>query len=407
MSLADPADDQWPRAPVWLRLRHLPEALIGAVMVAVTLAGAVTYPGSVPDGHLLRAYLALAVGAAACAAAWRWRWVALVLASGASFVAWWAGVDSIVEWNQAVFVTCLLVLRGMPMWWALVPAAASAGAVMLNGHSSDPGMALAAGVSTLLFAALGSTHRRYWDQVGLRAAALAAARDTAVARGVAEERLRIARELHDMIGHEIAVVSMRLGSAEVHLPDAPDLVAADLGAARTSIQTVLRETQRLLAVLRAPGEGPQAAEPVADAGQLPALVARCEESGLRVDATLPDMPPLSVEVSRAAYRIVQETLTNAAKHGTGEVVLTVSVDGAWLRIEAVNATTSRRSGSGFGLVGMRERAASVGGTFDTSREGNQFRTRARLPLSTTTEAQPDPVPSTVPPVPTTTEEDTP
>ena len=390
-----PSADIFPRRPVWQRWPRLPEAVIGFVMAAIVLTGVFVYARDVPRGQWAGAYLSLAVGALACAlAVWGvarrvavLRWVGLGLAAITPAAAAWAGIDQVLAWNQALFVTCLLVLAGLPVWWGLLPAGAAYFAQAVYGPTGWLGSdAIIAGTSVFAGAIIGvalRAQRRYWAEVALRARDLAAGRDTAVARGVAEERLRIARDLHDLIGHEIAAINLRLGAAEIHLASAPGLVRDDLAGARGNVQTVLAETQRLLALLRTP------ADPSGDVigyAQIPDLLGQSRAAGLSVEATLPDIaPPVTAETGRAAYRIVQEILTNAAKHGTGSVSLKITCADAWLTITAANVVAVDGANGlpphqGYGLIGMRERAASVGGDFSTETDGHLFWARARLPL---------------------------
>ena len=396
------APSDWPRPPLWVRWSRLPMWCVTGVMATCAVTGAIVYAVDYSGWQLLWAYAALLVGAGAGAAGFVTafrnppgvRWVALALAAIAPFVAAWAGIDPIIEWNLGLFAAQLLTMSGMGIWWALVPAAGAYFATVLAGKAGwMDSNALIAAVSTIAFALVGlslTTRRLYWEQVQLRTRELAAVRDLAVARGVAEERVQIARDLHDLIGHEIAAVNLRIGAAEVHLDDSPSQTRQDLEAARGNIQTVLAETQRILTVLRSPDEDSQA---LADHRQIPALVDASRDSGLAVEASLPEtIPDLRAETSRAAYRIVQEMLTNAAKHGTGEMSLRIDVDDGWLVIEAVNIAADEPvrdpSRHGFGLIGMRERAASVGGSLTTEVDGHLFWTRARLPLGSI----PDPAP---------------
>jgi len=270
----------------------------------------------------------------------------------------------------------------------VAPMTSFAGVVDVDAGGPVTEIAFVAAGSAVAFGAIGSAiraHRRYWEQVALRSAELVSARDAAVSAGVASERLRIARELHDVIGHQVAAVNMRLGAAEVNLPPQATRSREELHAARGAIQTVLSETQHLLAVLRRPGETPDPA-PDADFSAVAATVQACRDAGLDVEAVLPaDPPALSTEASRAAYRIIQEAMTNAAKHGTGPVSLVVGTDEDVLSIEVVNAVAvpdgSPRTLQGLGLVGMRERAASVGGTVETRRDQTRFWLTATLPLA--------------------------
>ena len=383
----------WPVTPVWLRLRLLPELAVALVATAVVVVGIVTYHRDLAAPLLAPAMGALGAGAVGVALAGislsrraHWcRWPAFALALAAPLVAALSGVDPIVEWNLAIWTACLLVMDGITVWVGALPVAAvNYLAVWLFNRAGVVDMtALAAAGGAIAFAGVGAavrTQRAYWREVELRARELVAARGEAVAHGVAQERLRIARDLHDMIGHELAALSLQIGAAEVHLISDPVAAGDDLAGARRHIQTVLAETQRVLTVLRGPDEKASA---ITDFSQLPELVAETRQAGLDVEASWPDSAPeLTPEASRAAYRIVQEALTNATKHGTGTVSLNIAIEDAALRITAVNLAGPPVDDGhqGYGLVGMRERAASVGGTVETRRDGALFWLTATLPL---------------------------
>jgi signal transduction histidine kinase len=199
---------------------------------------------------------------------------------------------------------------------------------------------------------------------------------------VAEERLRIARDLHDSVGHEIAVVSMHLGVAEVQLKANPDDASAALNAARTGVQSVLRETQEILQVLRV-GEEAGSLAPTPDHSRVAGLVDSYREAGLEIDAQLSGFDhDLPRHTSTAVFRIVQEALTNAERHGQGLVSIRADITGQEAKIEVVNlvrADGQDTSGGGNGLVGMIERAESAGGHLAVSNDGRVFSVSARLP----------------------------
>ena len=385
----------WPSPPTWLRWRWLTEGLVITVMVAVVVVGAVTYRRDLEGALLAHAMLALCIGALGCAAAGlslrrglRWfRWPALAVVSLGPIVAGLGGIDPIVEWNLAIFTACLLTMDGARLLVCAVVAAAAnlAGVLLHNKGVGIDQVALAATAATVAFAAIGSAvraQRSYWHQLSLHSRELAAAREQTIAHGIAQERLRIARDLHDLIGHQLAALNLRLGAAEIHLDSDLAMARGDLQAARGNIQTVLAETQRLLTVLRSP-DG-LASQVVNDYSQIGALVATNRDAGLDVDVTMPpDAPLLTQEVSRAAYRIVEEALTNAAKHGVGTVSLTLSASPDALTITVGNVAIEDAPPDdrhGYGLVGMRERAASVGGTIQTRRDGAWFWLTATLPV---------------------------
>jgi signal transduction histidine kinase len=365
----------------------VPAVLAAAVeVVLVARAGVPLGPlcavGAALGGHLL---------------GYRHRVPALLLAAAAPVLATATGWNPVVDWTMAVFTALLLTVRGMSgALVGVVLGVANLAAVAWFGGTLDvhanPSASIAA-FAAVVGAAAGSAvrdHDRYLAELRGRERDAVATRAAAVDRGVAEERLRIARDLHDGIGHHMALISMRLGAAEVRLPPDADEVRADLAAARADLQDVLAETQRVLRVLRV-GSPDAAGAPTPHHSRIPELVRSSCEAGLQVDADLGDLPAtLAPEISAAAYRISQELLTNAHRHGAGTASFRVSVqaggpdDPGALVIESENERASvapHGPGSGYGLIGLRERAESVGGHVDIRPDGDRFRVRAVLPLS--------------------------
>lgn len=223
-----------------------------------------------------------------------------------------------------------------------------------------------------------------------RARAAELDRDAEAARQVAEERLRISRELHDVVAHHVAVVNVQAGVAE-HLisTDAPASREA-MARVRSASSTALKEMGAIVGLLRTDGEQGdgeqgQVHPPAPGAEQIPALVESLRAGG--VDVTWqhegPDLGGTPGE-DLHLYRVVQEALTNAARHGTGPVVLRTRQDADGATIEVLNTVAqeprSSGVGGGHGLVGMRERVAVVGGDIDVGSEHGTFRVRARFPL---------------------------
>jgi signal transduction histidine kinase len=194
----------------------------------------------------------------------------------------------------------------------------------------------------------------------------------------AEERTRIARDLHDSAGHAINVILVHAGAARLLAEKDPSRSREALG----TIESVARETLREIdAFVRALREDDDAVQPPAGLSSLDALVKRHRDAGLDVDVSVQgDRRPLGPAADQAAYRILQEALTNALRHGRGaaEVGLTYGADG--LEIAVSNATAGNGSGTaGHGIVGMRERASLLGGSLDVRPENGHFDVRARLP----------------------------
>lgn len=199
-------------------------------------------------------------------------------------------------------------------------------------------------------------------------------------RRVTEERLRIARELHDVVAHHIAVVNVQSGVA-LHLLDSdPAEARKALGHVRASSRDVLAEMSTLLGVLRTTEEDDAA--PAPGLSDLDELVDSMRRTGLQV--TLHEVgarAPLPPLVDLTAYRVVQEALTNAHKHGAGSADLTIEHADAGTVIEVTNPMAPGSGvGTGLGLVGMGERVQAVGGALAAEPDGRgTFRVRAELP----------------------------
>ncbi|MEU8226944.1 histidine kinase [Kribbella sp. NPDC048915] len=193
-----------------------------------------------------------------------------------------------------------------------------------------------------------------------------------------QAREEIAREMHDVLGHRLSLLSVHAG-ALAYRPDAStEEVSAAAEVIRASAHQALQDLREVIGVLRAPvGELPQPA--FAD---LPALVAGSRAAGIPVELNLDAPGALPEHVGRTAYRIVQEGLTNAVKHAPGEPV-TITVTGApgnGLSVELRNRAPSRARGDGQGLKGLRERAALVDGRIEHGRTADgDFRLFAWLP----------------------------
>jgi signal transduction histidine kinase len=203
---------------------------------------------------------------------------------------------------------------------------------------------------------------------------------------LAEERARIARELHDVIGHEVTVIALQADAAAAALAKAPERAAAPIAAIRRSATEALAEMRRVVGMLRVAEE--EDLRPQPGLVDVPALVEQSRAAGAHVDLTLrPPSRPTHASVELAAYRLVQEALTNARRHAPGAPVdVRVVGDDAEVLVEVVNRRdgaipTPRPESSGFGLVGMRERVRLLGGRLDAGpTDGGGFALTARLPL---------------------------
>lgn len=208
------------------------------------------------------------------------------------------------------------------------------------------------------------------------------ARERALA-AVAEERARIARELHDIVAHSVGLIVVQAGAAEQVVEEDPDFTRRALSTIRTTGSSALVEMRRLVSVLRDPDAEPDFA-PQPGLTALPDLVERTREAGLDVDLTVSgDRSDLPRGVDLTAYRIVQEALTNVRRHSAAsraEVSLEVGTESVHIEVTDAGPPRVRAAAPGHGLVGMRERVALYGGRLDTRGEGDGFTVRATLPL---------------------------
>jgi signal transduction histidine kinase len=200
--------------------------------------------------------------------------------------------------------------------------------------------------------------------------------------------MRIARELHDVVAHSMAMINVQATAASMQLAADPASAAEAIQAIRRASKSGLRELRAILEVLREVDRGSPAV-PVPDLRAIAALVEATSAAGTPTTLESAEPPvPLPPPVALAVYRIVQESLTNVVRHA-GRVAATVSLrpDGGYLHVEVVNddggATPAPFSdGTGAGLAGMRERAAALGGTLDAGpRPGGGFAVHARLPVA--------------------------
>ncbi|WP_419664921.1 sensor histidine kinase [Streptomyces sp. 2-1] len=248
---------------------------------------------------------------------------------------------------------------------------------------------------TGMFAAVGATVRTWHDYAAAmeeRALRAEAGKEEEARRRVAEERLRIARELHDVIAHHIALITIQAGVAGHFLRGRPDQAEVALSHIRDAGRTVLDELGPLLHVLRQSGDETtdeaQPTEPVPGLSRLGGLLESLTAAGLSVRHRQSGHPrPLPTAIDLAAYRVIQEGLTNAHKHGaTAEADLFVYYGPDELRIRITNALDSglcAATGTGHGLTGMRERAHAVGGSLNAGADADgRFRLAVRLPLPT-------------------------
>ncbi|MCL8009905.1 sensor histidine kinase [Streptomyces sp. AS02] len=258
-----------------------------------------------------------------------------------------------------------------------------------SGDSASPwgqeGVIAAWVAAVLAVSELAKTRREQWARER-------AERAQAARRRADEERLRIARELHDVLAHSISVINVQAGVGLALLDTDPEQARTALTTIKAQSKEALGEVRQVLDTLRTPGDAPRAPAPGLD--RLPELVEQAAGAGLtvEVEGEPPRLPP---GTDLAAFRIVQEALTNVVRH-SGSRHARVHLDhddGATLRLRIDDdgpATGAEAGGSGNGLAGMRERAAALGGTIEAGpRADGGFRVLAVLPLKASAETKED------------------
>jgi signal transduction histidine kinase len=321
--------------------------------------------------------VALLLVAVACLAlAWKRRYpVAVLLVSTAAIVVYsalgYVNGASLLAPAVALFA----VAQAVPVRRALALAAVTLVALMTATAAANPFGPTGGGfylipalIAAPVFGGIAVSNRRaYVTSIQERAAGEAR-------RLVDEERLRIARELHDIVAHSMATISVQAGVAEHVLESNPGAAAAALRAIRLASKDGLRELRAILNVLRQADDA-DPVQPAPGLAQLDALVAGACQAGLPTTVRLDGTPwPLPAGADLAAYRIVQESLTNAIRHaGPASATVSLTYGEAALSIEVADTGRGAVAGGagigtglsqapGHGLIGMQERAASVGGS---------------------------------------------
>jgi signal transduction histidine kinase len=371
-----------------------------AAIVTVTLLAGSYYeahPSSPDDksisGHHVPytpgAALLLVVAACVVLAAKR-RYPLTVLAISTGAVVTYSALGYV---NGAVLlapaIALYMVAQAVPVRQALLAAVVTLVALGAATIAANPFGALGGGA--LLIPALVAAPVLAGIAIENGRAYLASIAEQDARRRVDEERLRIARELHDVVAHTMATINVQAGVAAHVLADNPGAVSDALQAIKRSSKDGLRELRAILDVLRqADGDGDagEPTQPTPGLADLDALIAGAASAGLPATLSLTGAPwPLPTAVDLAAYRIVQESLTNVMKHaGPATATVSLSYDDAALRIEVTDtgigsAAWPLTAGPGHGLIGMRERAASVGGSLEAGpRPEGGYRVAAVLPV---------------------------
>ncbi|QMU73822.1 sensor histidine kinase [Streptacidiphilus sp. P02-A3a] len=206
------------------------------------------------------------------------------------------------------------------------------------------------------------------------------------AQAVTAERLRIARELHDMVAHSIGIIALQSGAASRVLDTQPARARSAMVAVETASRETLAGLRRMLGALRDAQPEPAPSGPASGLADVEQLAAATTAAGVRVEVKwLGERRPLPVDIDLSAYRIIQESVTNVVRHaGTGSCQVSIDHRDEELAIEILDSGHGRganTAGTGFGLVGMRERVSLLHGDFSAEpRPEGGFRVTARLPL---------------------------
>jgi signal transduction histidine kinase len=289
-------------------------------------------------------------------------------------------------------VTTLVAARRATRYlvWAVVAAAYTVALIVI-----EPTLGQAAALAVVGAAVLtaGEGLRARDQQLGevLRTRAeQAKARAEQERRQVSDQRLRIARELHDVIGHHLSLINVQAGVGLHLMEENPDQARQALAAIKQASSEALREVRGVLGALRPDDENAPRA-PVPLLADLPMLLDEARSGGLPVQlTTIGDPVPLPAEVDRAGYRIVQEGLTNVRRHAgpgaSARVVVEYADDSLALTVTDDGAGPAAGAQDGNGIVGMRERVTALGGGLVTGAgPAGGYRVAARLPLNSAKE----------------------
>ena len=386
----------------WLRpaARRRPHAdiAVAVVVLAVTL---VTTTATPAGGRL--DVTAVALAALACGvlvARRRWPFAVLLVSAAAAeaYLVYYQGNQ-----GEMVLAAPLIALytvadtssRRRSLAIGVVVMLAFAGVHMLVKPSSWLGagnLALAALGGLAVAAGDASRNRRaYLAEAEARARQAEADRDVEAARRVTEERLRIARDLHDVVGHHLALIHVQAGVAAHVLDGEPEKAGEALAHIRTASRAALGELSDTIGLLRHSDEPAAPTEPVIGLAGVEDLLGSFRRSGLTITEQV-DGPVRSIAVAAdlTAYRVIQESLTNVCKHSGPTMVgvrltygpdaLRIVVDNAAPQVTPIGRAAAQASGDRHGLIGMRERVTALGGTLSAGpRPDGGYRVSATLP----------------------------
>ncbi|HEY1738038.1 MAG TPA: sensor histidine kinase [Acidimicrobiia bacterium] len=266
------------------------------------------------------------------------------------------------------------------------------GLVLLGALVAPNGVSLAAVIAGPAIVLVGwlagenvRTQRVHDRDADERAAERERGREERARQAATEERVLIARELHDVVAHSMSLIAVRAGAARLVIDKDPDEARDALAIIETASREALREMRRLVGGLREPDDSAGRLRPAPGLSDVGELVRRVEQTGTHVDLHIEGDPrPVPPGVDLSAYRIVQEAITNVVRHAgptSAQVSLRYLPDALEIEVTDDGGTThlDARPGAGHGLIGMRERVALYGGDLTAGPYGNGFRVGARLP----------------------------
>ncbi|MCX4551561.1 sensor histidine kinase [Streptomyces sp. NBC_01387] len=413
MSSPSRAGTGYARAAVWLRAHPLAfDAGLALGALVCMVAGSFAHTGGSEGpafGHRspqFHTFVLMGVGAAALVLRRRTPMAVLAVTCGVTAVQLISGEPPTLVAMSAVIALCTVAARtDRPTTWrvGLVTMAVLTGTAMC--FSETPwysqenlgifawtGMASAAGDAV-------RSRRAFVDAIRERAERAERTRDEEARRRVAEERLRIARDLHDVVAHHIALVNVQAGVAAHVMDKRPDQAKEALAHVREASRSALNELRATVGLLRQSGDPEAPTEPAPGLAVLDELVGTFRNAGLPVEvACNHEEAGMPAAVDLAAYRIIQEALTNVRKHAGPGAKAEVSVVRVGPAVEVTvldngvgqgpasrpedTAPGTAADGGGHGLIGMRERAAALRGSCTAGpRYGGGFRVQAILPVN--------------------------
>jgi signal transduction histidine kinase len=359
-----------------------------------------------PQPHTPPAAFLLVIAAGAVLA-WRHRYPRTVLCASTGAVAayslaGWVNGSSLLLPAVALGTLAAMVPARQAIMWAVAVLVVLGGATMANNPFGTTGggvIILPFTIAVATLAGIATANRRAYAR-SVRGQA-----EREAQRRIDEERLRIARELHDVVAHTMATITVQAAAASQLLTTSPERAAESLAAIRAASKDGLRELRAILDVLRNADEPADPTAPVPGLSRLDALAARVRQAGLPVTVTVDGQPrPLPAVTDVGAFRIIQEALTNTVRHaGPASATVAVHYGADDLRIEVRDdgaggpaipgdggeSGNGSAPGSGHGLSGMRERAAAAGATIEIGpMESGGFRVAARFPCAASREELP-------------------